>query len=138
MILVYCQKQSLKLLFWKKKIKLANLCKILDNLFKSYIFAGIFTPVKHLVFLQKQLKPLPFFAKAPSWMYDWFPNMPLERFVQNAPRKELAIAPFTHKLAVSSTMDTSLKNKIFVDVFLIEDMSMLLYESRRSCSLLLP
>ena len=34
-------------------------------------------------------------------------------------------------------MDTSLNNKIFVDAFLIEDMSMVLYESKRSCSLLL-
>ena len=32
----------------------------------------------------------------------------------------------TNKLAVNSTMDTSLKNKIFVDVFLVENMSMLL------------
>ena len=77
-------------------------------------------------------------------MYDWVPNTPLERFVQNAPRKELAIAPvkkcfgFTNNiLAVSSTTVTSLKNRIFVDVFLIEDVSMLLYESRSSCSLLL-
>ena len=77
-------------------------------------------------------------------MYDWVPNTPLEPFVRNAPRKELAIAPvkkcfaFTNnKLAVSSTTVTSLKNRIFVDVFLIEDMSMLLYESRSSCSLLL-
>ena len=70
--------------------------------------------------------------------------MPSERFVQNAPRKELAIATVKkcfawqnyHKLAVSSTTDTSLKNKISVDGFLIEAMSMLLYESRRSCSLL--
>ena len=37
-------------------------------------------------------KPPTFFAKAPSWMYDWVPNTPLERFVQNTPRKELAIA----------------------------------------------
>ena len=76
-------------------------------------------------------------------MYDWVPNTPLERFVQNAPRKELAIAPVkkcfaftTNKLAVSSTTETSLENRIFA-VFLIEDMSMLLYESRWSCSLLL-
>ena len=26
-------------------------------------------------------------------MYDWVSNTPLEDFVQNAPRKELAIAP---------------------------------------------
>ena len=26
-------------------------------------------------------------------MYDWVPNTPLERFVQNAPRKELGIGP---------------------------------------------
>ena len=51
----------------------------------------------------------------------------------NVPRKELAIAPVkkcfaftTNKLAVSSTTETSLENRIFVDVFLIEDMSMLL------------
>ena len=76
-------------------------------------------------------------------MYDWIPNTPLEHFVQNAPRKELAIAPVkkcfaftTNKLAVSSATETSLENRIFV-VFLIEDMSMLLYESRWSCSLLL-
>ena len=76
-------------------------------------------------------------------MYDWIPNTPLEHFVQNAPRKELAIAPVkkcfaftTNKLAVSSTTETSLENRIFA-VFLIEDMSMLLYESRWSCSLLL-
>ena len=43
----------------------------------------------------------------------------------------------TNKLAVSSATDTSLKKKIFIDDFLIEDMSILLYESRRSCSLLL-
>ena len=76
-------------------------------------------------------------------MYEWVPNTPLERFVQDASRKELAIALvkkcfafITNKLAVSSTTDTSLKNKMFV-VFLIEDMSMPLYKSRRSCSLLL-
>ena len=34
-----------------------------------------------------------FFAKATSWTFDWVPNTPLERFVQNAPQKELAIAP---------------------------------------------
>ena len=77
-------------------------------------------------------------------MYDWIPNTPLERFIQNAPRKELAIASVkkcfaftTDKLAVSSTTETSLENRIFDDAYLIEDMSMLLYESRRSCSLLL-
>ena len=77
-------------------------------------------------------------------MYEWVPNTPLERFVQDASRKELAIALVkkcfafitNNKLAVSSTTDTSLKNKMFV-VFLIEDMSMPFYESRRSCSLLL-
>ena len=59
-------------------------------------------------------------------------------FVKNAPQKEQAVAPsengllqllgyiITNKLAVNSTMDTSLKNKIFVDVFLVENMSMLL------------
>ena len=59
-------------------------------------------------------------------MYDWIPNTPLERFLQNDPRKELAIAPVkkcfaftTNKLAVSSTTETSLENRIFV-VFLIE------------------
>ena len=35
----------------------------------------------------------------------------------------------TNKLAVSSTTETSVKNKIFVYLFLIEDVSMLLYES---------
>ena len=76
-------------------------------------------------------------------MYDWIPNTPLEHFVQNAPRKELAIAPVkkcfaftTNKLAVSSTTETLLENRTFV-VFLIEDMSMLLYKRRKSCSLLL-
>ena len=66
-------------------------------------------------------------------MYGWIPSTPLEHFVQNAPRKEPAIAPVkkcfaftTNKLAVSSTTETSLENRIFVDVFLIEDMSMLL------------
>ena len=32
-------------------------------------------------------------------MYDWVPNKPLECFVQNAPRKELAIATVKKCLA---------------------------------------
>ena len=39
------------------------------------------------------LKPLTIFAKAPSWIYDWVLNMALEGFVENAPEKELTIAP---------------------------------------------
>ena len=79
-------------------------------------------------------------------MYDWVPNKLFERFVQNTPQKDLAIARLksfllgtiaTNKLAVSSTTETSFKNKILVDVLLIEDTIMLLYERRRSCSLLL-
>ena len=79
-------------------------------------------------------------------MYDWVPNKLSERFVQNTPQKDLAIGALksfllgtiaTNKLAVSSTTDTSFKNKILVDVLLIEDTIMLLYERRRSCSLLL-
>ena len=51
-------------------------------------------------------------------MYGWVPNRPLERFVQNAPRKELAITllksvllgkTVTNKLTVSSTTDTLFK-----------------------------
>ena len=79
-------------------------------------------------------------------MYGWVPNKLFERFVQNTPQKDLAIGALksfllgtiaTNKLAVSSTTDTSFKNKILVDVLLIEDTIMLLYERRRSCSLLL-
>ena len=71
-------------------------------------------------------------------MYDWVPNKLFERFVQNTPQKDLAIGALksfllgtiaTNKLAVSSTTETSVKNKIFVYLFLIEDVSMLLYES---------
>ena len=52
-------------------------------------------------------------------MYDWVLNTPLEGTVEDAPRKELVIAPdveccITNKLALSSARDTSLKNKIFV------------------------
>ena len=65
-------------------------------------------------------------------MYDWVLNTPLEGFVQDAPREELAIAlvvecfttvskSTTNKLAVSSTTDTLLENQVFVDVFLIEE-----------------
>ena len=67
-------------------------------------------------------------------MYDWVLNTPLEGFVQDAPREQLAIAPVVEsltttswqkhhqdKLCVSSTTDTLLKNQIFVDAFLIED-----------------
>ena len=39
------------------------------------------------------LKPLTFFAKAPSWMYDWILNTSLEHFVQHPPQKELVIVP---------------------------------------------
>ena len=40
----------------------------------------------------------------------------------------------TNELAVNSTTATSFKNKILVDVFLMEDRSMLLYERRRRFS----
>ena len=59
-------------------------------------------------------------------MYDWVPNKLFERFVQNTPQKDLAIGALksyllgtiaTNKLAVSSTTDTSFKNKIFLEVF---------------------
>ena len=53
-------------------------------------------------------------------MFEWVLNTPLDGFVQNAPRKELAIT-ISNKLAVSSTTDILLKNQIFVDVFEIED-----------------
>ena len=35
-------------------------------------------------------------------MYDWAPNTPLEGFIQNAPRKELAIASVKKRLAVTA------------------------------------
>ena len=41
----------------------------------------------------KVLKTVNFFRKSSiSCMYSWVPNTPLEGFVQNPPRKELAIA----------------------------------------------
>ena len=43
-----------------------------------------------------------FFAKVTSWMYDWVSNTPLEDFVQNAPRKELAIAPVKKGLTATA------------------------------------
>ena len=67
-------------------------------------------------------------------MYEWILNTPLEDFVQDAPREELAVAPVVEslttttwqkyhqiKLAVSSSTDTLFKNQIFVYVFLLED-----------------
>ena len=64
-------------------------------------------------------------------------RMPHERNQPLLPLKSVLLGKIvTSKLAVSSTTDTSLKNKIFVEVFLPEGMSMMLYESRRSCSLL--
>ena len=59
----------------------------------AFLRRHIWIPVGHLVFLQKYLKTLTFFAKTPSSMYDWVPNTPLEDFVPNAPQKELANAP---------------------------------------------
>ena len=53
-------------------------------------------------FLQKYLKLLNIFAKAPSWMYDWVLNTPLEGFVQNALREELAIAPVVEILTTTT------------------------------------
>ena len=44
-------------------------------------------PVRQLAFLQKYLKPLIFFGKAPSWMYKKVLNTPLEGFVWDSPRK---------------------------------------------------
>ena len=130
---------AFKTTFLEKQIKITNLCKISDILFKSCNFAD-FHGRRHIVFA-KVLKAVTFFRINSILDVDWAPNTPLERFIQNVPRKELAIvavkkyfAFITNKLAVSSTTDISLKNKIFVDVFLIEDMSMLHYESRSSCS----
>ena len=59
-------------------------------------------------------------------MQGWVLSTPLEGLVQNAPRKELEIAPvveccITNKLALSRAMDTLLKNQISIDVFMIED-----------------
>ena len=50
----------------------------------------------------KYLKSLTVFAKAPSWMYDWVLNTPLEGFVQDAPRDELAIEPVVECLPTTS------------------------------------
>ena len=67
-------------------------------------------------------------------MYDCVLNTPLAGFAQDPPRVELTITPVVeslttttwqkchqNKLAVRSTTDTLLKNKIFVEAFLIED-----------------
>ena len=49
----------------------------------------------------KGLKPL-YFAKPPSWMYEWVLNTLLEEFVQDGPRKELAITP-VEKYLITTT-----------------------------------
>ena len=43
-------------------------------------------------FLQTYSKPPTFYAKAPPWSYHRVLNTPLEVFLQDAPRKQLAIA----------------------------------------------
>ena len=55
----------------------------------------VLTPVKHIKrnFLQKYIKPWTVSIKAPSWMYNWVLNTPLEGFVPDATRQDLAIAP---------------------------------------------
>ena len=57
---------------------------------------------------RKNVKPLTIFAKALSWMYDWVLNTSLQGFVQDAPRKELAIVEccINNKLALSGATDT--------------------------------
>ena len=92
--LVYCQKQPSK---HGKKNQTENFCRISDNLFKSFIFADfrrywhIQTPVRHLIFLQKYIKPLTFFIKVLSWTHNLVPNTPLAGLVQNVPRRELEL-----------------------------------------------
>ena len=51
--------------------------------------------------LQKYLKPSTIFTKGPSWLYDWILNTTLERFLLDAPREELAIAPVVECLTTT-------------------------------------
>ena len=110
----YCKKQPLKQLFFKKQI-LTNLCRTLDNIFKSCISIDFLRIVGRGIF------------RPQSKGFEG-----LEGFVQDDPWEELAIAhvveclartsgkTITNKLAVSSATDTLLKTQIFVDVFLKE------------------
>ena len=107
-----------------KKTKLTNLCRISDFLLKSSIFAD-FRGQKAEAYLgssetskmeRKYFKPLTISAKGRSWMYDWVLNTPLEGFVQDVTRKELAIGPvvegcITNKLASNSTTNILRKNQ---------------------------
>ena len=52
--------------------------------------------------MRKYVKPLTIFTRGPSWMYDWVLNTPLKSFVQDAPRKELAIAPAAECLTTTA------------------------------------
>ena len=62
----------------------------------------IYTPVKHLKwnFFAKILKAVNYYT--PSWMYNWIRNTPLEGFIQDAPREELAIAPIAESFTTST------------------------------------
>ena len=52
--------------------------------------------------MRKYVKPSTIFTRGPSWMYDWVLNTPLKGFVQDAPRKELAIAPAAECLTTTA------------------------------------
>ena len=64
----------------------------------------IYTSVEHpkWSFFGKILKAVNYFCKAPFWMYDWVLDTPLEDFVQDASRKELAIAPVVECLITTA------------------------------------
>ena len=117
MKLGYCKKQLLK------KILLTKLLRTSDNMFKSSFFIDFCSRgQRHISILQssisggallrKYFKPSIIF-RGPSWMYDLVLNRPLEGFVQDSPREELATGPVVECLTATAWQDYHQKNSTF-------------------------
>ena len=122
MKLGYCKKQLLKKIFFKKKYT-NKVIENFGNMFKSSFFIDFCSRgQRHISILQssisggallrKYFKPSIIF-RGPSWMYDLVLNRPLESFVQDSPREELATGPVVECLTATAWQDYHQKNSTF-------------------------